>query len=56
MRCSKIIIGESLPPGKILVVCVGQTQKDEGAKGEGRHSVSAKITAAKDGGDKCRTQ
>lgn len=39
MRYSKIINRGKFAPGKILVVCIGQNQKDarEGAKGEGRH-------------------
>lgn len=54
MRCSKIINRGKFAPGKILVVCIGQNQKDarEGAKGEGSNagiisSVSAKITLQK---------
>lgn len=40
MRCSKIINRGKFAPGKILVVCIGQNQKDarEGAKGEGSNA------------------
>lgn len=39
MRCYKIINRGKFAPGKILVGCMGQNQKDarEGAKGEDRH-------------------